>query len=130
MKTVFKISKIGLLIFFGMLIGFMLAETPVEPEIRELEKIVEVEKPVEIEKQIEVEKIVTEYKTPEECIELVELDNNIILKVADYFEKTGKSALGGDIIEYLEITSSEAQKLTKYVTDNTPRRLELLDKCK
>ena len=130
MKRVFKISKIGLLIFFGMLIGFMLAETPVEPEIREVEKIVELEKPVEIEKQIEVEKIVTEYKTPEECIELVELDNNIILKVADYFEKTGKSALDGDIIEYLETTSSEAQKLTKYVTDNTPRRLELLDKCK
>lgn len=124
MKRVIKISKISLILFIGIVLGIAMGFA--DPEVKEVEKIVEVEKVVEK----EVEKIVEVEKTPQACLDIIEIDNQILSDVSGYFTKTGAVALEGDVLAFLEASSKESVILTDKVDKVSLERAFLLEECK
>jgi len=91
------------------------------PEVitKEVEKEVVVEK--EVEKKVEV--------VPQACKDLIDLDDEIINKVAIYFDNISVSAQKGDLFTYIEDSTVAIEKLNKFITPNVDKRLNLKSDC-
>ena len=91
------------------------------PEVitKEVEKEVVVEK--EVEKKVEV--------VPQACKDLIALDDEIINKVAIYFDDISVSAQKGDLFTYIEDSTVAIEKLNKFITPNVDKRLNLKNNC-
>lgn len=110
------IITIFLSVCFGILLGVSGSETPV-PETK-------------IETKTETVEVV---KTPQECRELIELDNSILNQTASFFESMSNRALAsgqsGDVMGFLEGLSADTLSLSSYVEDTTPERNRLIEAC-
>ncbi len=111
-----KYLKYGLVLYIVLSIGYAVGAGS-EQEVRVEEKLVTETNTVEV------------VKSPRECSELVELDNQILRQVGSYFDVTGVVASQGDLVGYFEVASEEADKITELVTENTDRRNALIADC-
>lgn len=87
------------------------------PEIQTKEVVVE----KEVEKKVEV--------VPQACKDLIALDDEIINKVAVYFDDISISAQKGDLFAYIEDSTVAIEKLNQFINPNVDKRLNLKSNC-
>lgn len=110
--------------FFCLVVGAMIT-TP-----REIERIVEVEKPVEVVKT-EIKEIEV---TNQACLDLINIDDSIFNKIADYFSEQSEAYYSasstGDILGFFETASVSSVKFAESIEEITPARVEAITECK
>lgn len=77
----------------------------------------------------EVKKIVEVEKAPQACKDLVELDNEIFVKLGEYFNKISTGASTGDIFEFIEISANAMKELNQFVDKKSDTRTKLATNC-
>lgn len=77
----------------------------------------------------EVEKVVEVNKTPQACKDLIEIDNEIFVKLGEYFNKVSAGASTGDVFEFVNVSASAMQELNQFVDKKSDTRTKLATNC-
>lgn len=77
----------------------------------------------------EVEKVVEVNKTPQACKDLIEIDNEIFVKLGEYFNKVSAGASTGDVFEFVNVNASAMKELNQFVDKKSDTRTKLATNC-
>ena len=121
MKKNWKIATIIVLVLINL--GYANAMQVMEKELKTAQN----SKPETITK--EIEKVVEVNKTPQDCKDLIEIDNEIFVKLGEYFNKVSAGASKGDVFEFVNVSASAMQELNQFVDKKSDTRTKLATNC-